>query len=315
MDAVIELGFELLDPCICPHTRFDCVHGWVTALVVDLIKALLHGALELVGYLGVSVSVEDTPSLESWLSKHLGLDLAIKLTSTLLDVESIRCTASRRSHDKVSRVVLEASELCWSVLELEMPSLLLLLALLVGCKGGEEILALLDLLVSVGVDNLGEIFHQPEVSTHCFRQTGELAELWDQSDLITSLSVLVDEEWLVRIGDILVVPGLVVLLVADLSAILVESGLWAHTKVETIDPVSLLVVPGDDSRTSYGSLDGLLPVSASLLSLVSQCGDVAEERVCPYYPEGNVDVEQSTSLLHDEPSVKPWPHFDVVSVE
>lgn len=196
-----------------------------------------------------------------------------------------------------------------------MPSLLLLLALLVGREGGEEILALLDLLVSVGVDNLGEIFHQPEVSTHSIRETSELAELWDQSDLITSLPVLVDEEWLVWVSDILVVPGLVVLLVANLSAILVESGLWAHAEVKTIDPVGLLVVPCHDCRTSYGSLDGLLPVTATLLSLVSQCGDVVEERVCPYYPEGNVDVEQSTSFLHDEPGVKSWPHLDVVGVE
>lgn len=219
------------------------VHGWVTALVVDLVKALLHGALELVGHLGISVSVEDTPGLESWLRKHLGLDLAIKLTGALLDVERVRCTAARRTHYQVAGVILEACELCWCVLELEMPSLLLLYALLVLCEGGEEILALLDLLVSVGVDDLGEIFHQPEVSAHGICQTCELAELWDQSDLITSLSVLVDEERLVWISDILVVPGLVVLLVADLSAVLVEGGLWAHAEVEAVDPVGLLVVP------------------------------------------------------------------------
>ena len=124
-----------------------------------------------------------------------------------------------------------------------MPSLLLLYALLVLCEGGEEILALLDLLVSVGVHDLGKIFHQPEVSAHGICQTGELAELWDQSDLVTSLSVLVDEERLVEILDILVVPGLVVLLVADLSAVLVEGGLWAHAEVEAVDPVGLLVVP------------------------------------------------------------------------
>lgn len=158
-----------------------------------------------------------------------------------------------------------------------MPSLLLLLALLVLCEGGEEILALLDLLVSVGVDNLGEILHQPKVSAHGISQTCELAELWDQSDLIAGLAVLVDEERLVGISDILVVPGLVVLLVADLGAVLVEGSLWAHAEVEAVDPVGLLVVPCDDRRTSYGTVDGLLPVTAALLGLVSQCGDVAEE--------------------------------------
>jgi hypothetical protein len=72
-----------------------------------------------------------------------------------------------------------------------------------------------------------------------------LAELWDEGDLVTSLTVLVDEEWLVWVIDVLVVSGLVVLLVADLSTILVEGGLRAHTEVKAVDSVSLLVVPID----------------------------------------------------------------------
>ena len=243
MHTIIELSLELLDPCIGSHAWLDLVHGWVTALVVHLVEALFHGALELVGYLGISVSVEDTPGLESWLSEHLGLDLAIKLTSALLDVERVWCSAARRAHHQITGVILESRQLCWVVLELEMPSLLLLLALLVGVEGGEEILAFLDLLVGVGVDDLGKIFHQPEVSAHCISQTRELAELWDQSDLVTSLSVLVDEERLVWISDGLVVPGLVVVLVADLSTVLVERGLWAHAEVEAVNSVGLLVVP------------------------------------------------------------------------
>lgn len=187
--------------------------------------------------------MEDTPGLERWLSQHLGLDLAIKLTGALLDVESVWCSAARRAHHQVASVILEARQLGWCVLELEMPSLLLLLALLILIEGGEEILALLDLLVSVGVDDLGKIFHQSEVSAHGIGQTRELAELWDQSDLIARLAVLVDEERLVWITDGLVVPGLVVLLVADLGAVLVEGGLWAHAEVEAINPVGLLVVP------------------------------------------------------------------------
>jgi len=117
-----------------------------------------------------------------------------------------------------------------------MPSLLLLLALLVLGEGGKEILALLDLLVSVGVDDLGKIFHQPEVSAHGVRQTSELAELWDQSDLVARLAVLVDEERLIWVLDILVVPGLVVLLVADLSTILVDvvSGLMLKSRRSTL---------------------------------------------------------------------------------
>ena len=187
--------------------------------------------------------MEDTPGLESWLSEHLGLDLTIELTGAFLNVESVWCTTARRTHHQVAGVVLVARQLSWFFLELEMPSFLLLLALLVLCKGGEEILALLDLLVSVGVNDLGKILHQPEVSAHGICQTGELAELWDQSDLIARLAVLVDEERLVEILDILVVSGLVVLLVADLSTLLVEGGLWAHAEVKAIDPVGLLVVP------------------------------------------------------------------------
>lgn len=55
-----------------------------------------------------------------------------------------------------------------------------------------------------------------------------------------------------------------------------------------------------------------MPVTTTLLSLVSQSGDVAEERVRPDYSEGHIDVEKSTSLLHDHPGIKSWPHFDVV---
>ena len=72
-----------------------------------------------------------------------------------------------------------------------------------------------------------------------------MAELWDEGNLITSLSVLVDEELLVWVTDILVVSCLVVLLVANLSTILVEGGLRTHTEVKAVDSVSLLVIPID----------------------------------------------------------------------
>lgn len=44
-----------------------------------------------------------------------------------------------------------------------------------------------------------------------------MAQFRNESDLIASLSVLVDQERLIRIADVLVVPGLVVVLVGDLS--------------------------------------------------------------------------------------------------
>jgi len=247
LDAVVELSFQLFDPSVSSHTWPDSVHGWIAALVVDLVKALLHRALELVGNLRISVTVEDTPGLQGWLREHLCLDLTIEVTSALLDVELVRSTAARRTHNQISSVILVALHFSWSVLELEMPSLLLLLALLVGGECGEEMLALLDLLVGVGVDNLGQVLHQPEVGSHGVCQTCELAELWNEGYLITSLAVLVDEEWLVWVGDILVVSGLVVLLVAHLGTVLVEGGLRAHTEVKAVDSVSLLVVPCDNS--------------------------------------------------------------------
>lgn len=166
LDAIVHLLFQLFDPSFRPHSWLDGVDSGLSVLVADLVKALLHGALELVRNLGVSVSVEDAPSLEGWLGEHLCLDLAVNLSGVLLDVELVWCTASGGSHNQVSSIVLVTSELSWILLELEMPLLLLLLALLIGSEGLEQVLALLDLLLGVGVHNLGEIFHQTEVGSH-----------------------------------------------------------------------------------------------------------------------------------------------------
>ena len=123
-----------------------------------------------------------------------------------------------------------------------MPLLLLFNTLLVGSKSGKEILTLAYFLVSVCVDDLSKILHQPEVSSHNICHARKLTEFWDQSDLVTGLAVFVDEEWLVWVRDGFVVPSLVVLGVADLSAILVKCALWTHAEVDAFDSVSLLVV-------------------------------------------------------------------------
>lgn len=62
-------------------------HLWLALLIAALVKALLHGALELVGNLSISVSMEDSPCLERGLSKHLSLDLPVDLTHILLNVK------------------------------------------------------------------------------------------------------------------------------------------------------------------------------------------------------------------------------------
>ena len=124
-----------------------------------------------------------------------------------------------------------------------MPLLLLLLAFFIFSKSSEKVLALFDLPVSVSVHDLSQIFHQSEVSSHGVGETSELAELGNESNLVSSLPVLVDKERLIWIRDGLVVPGLVVVLVADLGSLLVKGGLWRHSKVDSLDSVSLLVVP------------------------------------------------------------------------
>jgi len=246
----------------------DC---WVTVLVANLIKALFESALELVSDLSISVSVEDSPSLHSWLCEHLGLDLSIKLTSAPLDVERVWSSAACSTHNQISSFVLEACELGWGVHEFQVPLLLFLLALLIGCESGEEVLAFLHLSVGVGVHDLSQILHEPKVSTHCISKTSELAELWDQRDLIASLPILVDEERLVWVGDVLIVSGLIVFFVADLGSLLVEGCIWAHAVVNPFDAVSLLVVPRDYSGSNECSFDGLFPIASSslLLGLIS----------------------------------------------
>ena len=123
-----------------------------------------------------------------------------------------------------------------------MPLLLLLLTFFILGESSEQILAFIDLPVSISVHDLGKIFHQSEVSSHGVGETSELTELRDESNLITSLPVLVDKERLVWISDALIIPGLVVVFVAHLSSLLVKGGFWTHAEVDPLDSVCLLIV-------------------------------------------------------------------------
>jgi len=176
--------------------------------------------------------MEDTPLVHSRLREHLGLCLPVELSGSLVNVDFVGSTRTGRTHDKVTSFIVVASELCRDPLETDVPSLGLLFALLVLAERSEEILALLDLLLSIGMNDLGEVLHEPEVSSHLIGQSCELTELRNESNFVTSLPVLVDEERLVDIRDSLVVPGLVVLQVTDLSAILVESCLRGHVELD-----------------------------------------------------------------------------------
>lgn len=139
--------------------------------------------------------------------------------------------------------------------------------------------------------NHGKILHEAEVGTHSFSQACQLTELRDESDLISCASVLVDEQWLIHVGDVLIVPSTIVLLVAGWSPVLVEGGCWTLSEVNSIDLVGLLVVSSDHSRTSECLLDSSLAISSALLSLVTQVVHVVQTVVCPNHLEADVNVE------------------------
>jgi len=161
--------------------------------------------------------MEDSPGLERRLVIHLVLDLPINLSGTLVNVKDVPVTTSLGSHHHVACPVPEPFELRWVVFKPQVPQFLLLLTLGIGVEDLKEVLALSNFPVSIGVDDLCQVLHQSEVSPHAVSQTSDLTELRDQSDLIPSFPVLVNEKRLVGVIDVLIVPGLVVLLVAGLT--------------------------------------------------------------------------------------------------
>lgn len=118
-------------PGIKPHTWSYCTEFRLTTFVTNLVQALFHGGVERVGNLGVSISVENEPVLEGWLLVHLCLDLSVDVSSTLLDVKSILRTTASGTHHKLTSLVLVSLKGSWLLIELKMPLLLLLNALLI----------------------------------------------------------------------------------------------------------------------------------------------------------------------------------------
>jgi len=74
-----------------------------------------------------------------------------------------------------------------------VPLLLLLNAFLISLEHLEQILDLFDLCLGIRVDDLSKILHESEVSPHRVSQSSELAQLWNESDLISSLAIFVDK--------------------------------------------------------------------------------------------------------------------------
>jgi len=89
------------------------MNSWFLALIADLIKALFESALELVGSIGISVTVEDSPGVKGRLSEHLGLDFSVKFSSTPLDVKRVWSTTACCTHDQVASVILIALYRSW----------------------------------------------------------------------------------------------------------------------------------------------------------------------------------------------------------
>lgn len=186
--------------------------------------------------------MEDTP-LHQWrLGEHLGLNFSIELSRALLDIHFIWSSRTWRTHDEVASIIFVSSGLDRSFLEFDVPVLGLLFALVVSSERLEQIGALFYLLLGSGVNDLSEIFHESEVWSHLVSQTCQLAQFWYQSHLIASLSILVNEERLVNIGNILIVPRFVVLHVADLLTILFKRSFWRHIEFNTWNFVRFLVV-------------------------------------------------------------------------
>lgn len=173
-----------------------------------------------------------------------------------------------------------------------MPQALLLDALSIRLEVLHQVLDLLNLGIGVGVHDLGKILHQAEVSAHGVSQTSQLTELWDERDLIACSAILVDEQRLVHVANVLIVAGLVVLLVASGSPVLVEGGCWTLREIDPINLVGLLVVSRHHGSSRQSVLDRLLAVLPTLLSLVSQIIHVVQTVICPDHLEADVNVEK-----------------------
>ena len=193
---------------------------------------------------------------------------------------------------ELARRILETSKRSWILVDLHVPKSLLLDALFVCPEVVHQIFDFFDFGISVSVHDHGKILHEAEVGTHGISQASQLTKLRYEGDLVTCASVLVDQQWLIHVGDVFVVSSSVVLLVAGWSPVLVEGGCWTLSEVDPIDLVGLLVVSSDHSRTSECFLDSCLAIASALLGFVTQVVHVVQTIVCPNNFEADVDVEK-----------------------
>jgi hypothetical protein len=299
LNTFIQLLSQLFFPSIKAHSRFYLAHHRLRIVVTTSLKALSHGGLERVCNLGISVTVENSPGLESRLREHLSLDLAINVSHVLLDVEGVRTSTSCWTHKAVTGSILESREFRWVLIELQVPELLLLDTFCICLEVVHKVFDLLNFGLSIGVKDNSKVLHQSEVSAHSISQAGELTQFRNKSDFVTSPSVLVDKERLVGILDLFIVAGLVVLFVACLGSLLIEFGTRALSKVHAIDTVSLLIVSCYNGATSKSLLDSFLRILTLLRGLVSKVFEKSEASVSADHFETHIDVQEDSTLFHD----------------
>ena len=147
---------------------------------------------------------------------HLVLDLAIDVSSRSFNVERGTLNATFSAHDHLASSILVTLQQSRCVLELQVPEFLLLHALRIGVEDVKQVATLFNLSVSICVHDLCKILHDAEVRSHSISESSDTAELRKESNLSTSASIFVDEQWLVEFFNLLVVAGLVVLFIGYL---------------------------------------------------------------------------------------------------
>ena len=115
--------------------------------------------------------------------------------------------------------------------------------------------------------NLSEILHETEVCTHGVSESSQLTKFRDESDFVSCSPVFVNQQRLIWLIDALIVSSLVVLTVACLSALFVETCLRTLGKVNTVDLVCLLIVFCNNSRTGESLLSGKGGVGKSTIAV------------------------------------------------
>ena len=192
---------------------------------------------------------------------------------------------------------------------------MLLFAFLIVFEAFHQVLDLLYFCIRISVYNLCEILHETEVCTHGVSESSQLTKFRDESDFVSCSSVFIYQQRLIWLIDALIVSSLVVLTVACLSALFVETCLRTLSKVNTVDLVRLLIVFSDNSRTGESLLNSIIGVLVATLSVLSDFLHVLEDSVCTDHFEANVNVEQTALFLHDQPRVEARPHLNVMSIE